>query len=471
MKAARPITELRAASIELPDHWRNLLADYPQFNHNKLPEAVAGQVSNQFTHLPKMPLAIGRQSYDTTNRYIRIPNEVLELYRLYRPTPLRRARIFEQALGTSAQIYYKYEGANISGSHKLNSAIAQAYYYQKAGVRHVVTGTGAGQWGSAIAFACARFGLECTIFMPRVSLQQKPMRRTMMELFGAKLHESPSELTGLGRRTRAENPEKLGTLAIATGEALELAATREKTLFAVGSGENHVLLHQTIIGEEALRQMWQLGVYPDVIFACMGAGSNFAGIAFPFLGADDNELHRPRLVAVEPEACPKLTRGRLAYTETDFSGTTPIARMITLGSGFEAPGIHAGGLRYHGTSPFLSEMFAHGLFEAAACAQREVFHFASLFARSEGVLAAPESAHAICAAAEEAVRDPARRQLLLVNISGMGYHDLSGYYEFLTGTLDDGKPSEEMIQRSLATLAEEQEKYAAVPSGPAARAC
>jgi tryptophan synthase beta chain len=462
MKVAQPIAELRAAPVEVPDHWRNLLADYPQFNNSKLPEAVTRRVSNQFMHLPKMPLAIGRQSCDTRNRYIRVPEEVLELYRLYRPTPLRRARTFEKALGTSAQIYYKYEGINISGSHKLNSAIAQAYYYQKAGVRHVVTGTGAGQWGSAIAFACARFGLECTIFMPRVSLQQKPMRRTMMELFGARLYESPSELTELGRRIRAEDPEKLGTLAIATGEALEFAATCERTLFAVGSGENHVLLHQTIIGEEALRQMWQLGDYPDAIFACMGGGSNFAGITFPFLG-DGAKPHQPRLVAVEPEGCPKLTRGRLAYTETDFSGTTPIARMMTLGTGFEAPGIHAGGLRYHGTSPFLSEMFAHGLFEAVACAQRKVFHYASLFARSEGVLAAPESAHAICAAAEEAARAPSQRQLLLVNISGMGYHDLSGYHEYLAGTLDDGKPSEEMIERSLAFLTKEQEKYAAAP--------
>jgi tryptophan synthase beta chain len=453
---------LETPAIEVPRSWRNLLADYPQYNQNKLSEAVAGTaVNSRTTHLPKMPLAIGRQSYDTVNRYIRIPEEVLEMYRQYRPTPLRRAHAFEKALGTSARIYYKYEGVNISGSHKLNSAIAQAYYYKKAGVQHVVTGTGAGQWGSAIAFACARFGLECTIFMPKVSLRQKPMRRTMMELFGARLHESPSELTELGRRTRATDPDKLGTLAIATGEALEMSSARERTLFAVGSGENHVLLHQTVIGEEALRQMRHYDDYPDAVFACMGAGSNFAGIGFPFLG-DDDAPHRARLIAVEPEGCPKMTRGTFAYTETDFSGTTPIARMMTLGSGFEAPGIHAGGLRYHGTSPFLSEMFANGLFEAQAYPQRKVFHYAQLFAQNEGVLPAPESAHAICAAAEEAIAEPGRRQCLLVNISGMGYHDMSGYHEYLTGTLDEGKPSEEMIERSLAALAAEQEKFASL---------
>jgi tryptophan synthase beta chain len=459
MTVAGPSIESVATPVEVPRNWRNLLADYPQFNHNKLPEPVARRFSNHLAHLPKMPLAIARQSYDTAHRYIPIPDEVLELYRQYRPTPLRRARAFEEALGTESRIYYKFEGVNISGSHKLNTAVAQAYYYKKAGVQHVVTGTGAGQWGSAIAFACARFGLECTVFMPRVSLLQKPMRRTMMELFGAQLHESPSEVTELGRRTRSAAPEKLGSLAIATGEALELAGTRERTLFAVGSGENHVLLHQTVIGEEALQQLRQIGEYPDTIFACMGAGSNFAGIAFPFLG-DSAKSHQPRLIAVEPEGCPKLTRGRLAYTETDFSGTTPIARMMTLGSLFEAPGIHAGGLRYHGTSPFLSEMFANGLFEAVACPQRKVFHYASMFALCEGVLSAPESAHAICAAAEEASRDPARRQVILINISGMGYHDLSGYHDSLTGALDDGKPSDEVIERSLAALVREQECYA-----------
>ena len=463
MISAEPRADEAAPPLqEVPGHWRNLLADYPQFNHNKLAEAVVSALpsDNKYVHLPKMPLAIGRQSYDTVNRYIRIPEAVLEMYRQYRPTPLRRARAFEKALGTSARIYYKFEGVNISGSHKLNSALAQAYYYKKAGVQHVVTGTGAGQWGSAIAFACARFELDCTIFMPKVSLRQKPMRRTMMELFGAKLYESPSELTELGRRTRANSPDKLGSLAIATGEALEISSSHERTLFAVGSGENHVLLHQTIVGEEALRQMRAYDDYPDAVFACMGAGSNFAGISFPFMG-DSDAPHRPRFIAVEPEACPKMTRGVFAYTETDFSGTTPIARMMTLGSGFEAPGIHAGGLRYHGTSPFLSEMYANGLFEAQAFPQKKVFHYATLFAKNEGVLPAPESSHAICAAAEEALAHPAQEQCLLINISGMGYHDMSGYHEFLTDTLDDGTPSEEMIQQSLSALEAEQERFGA----------
>lgn len=457
-----------ASTVRVPSHWRNLLADLPQYSHlaeMKLSLASDGASGQLRTHLPKMPLSIARQSMDTENREIPIPEAVRELYALYRPTPLRRARNLEQEIGTHARIYFKFEGTNVAGSHKMNSALAQAYYYNKAGVRHVVTGTGAGQWGTALAFACRRFDLECTVFMPRVSLQQKPQRRVMMELFGARIHESPSELTELGRRIRSRDPDKLGTLAVATGEALELATTRERSQFAVGSGENHVLLHQTVIGQEAQQQILELGDYPDVIFACMGAGSNFAGVTFPFLGDPDHP--RPRCVAVEPAACPKMTRGVYAYTETDFSGTTPIAKMMTLGAQFEAPGIHAGGLRYHGTSPLLSAMYADGLFEAVACPQRAVFEAAALFARCEGVLPAPESAHAICAALDEARKATVSRPLsILINISGMGVFDISGYQEYLSGEMEDCAASDEVVAQSLEALRGEQERYLQVAGGP-----
>jgi tryptophan synthase beta chain len=445
------------SSEHVPTHWRNILADFPELQSGTTETLHDKKRVAELSYLPKMPLSLGRQSRDTENRYIAIPEDVLALYRLYRPTPLRRARNFEQRLNTGAKIFYKYEGANISGSHKLNSAIAQVYYYKKAGVEHVVTGTGAGQWGTAIAYACAHFGLKCTIFMPRVSLRQKPQRKTMMELFGATVHESPSELTKLGRGIRQQSPDKLGSLAIATGEALELVGQTNKTQFAVGSGENHVLLHQTVIGEEAKSQLEQLGEWPDVLYACMGAGSNFAGVTFPFV-RDEKGRRKPDCVAAEPMACPKITRGMYAYTETDFSGTTPIAKMMTLGTDYEAPGIHAGGLRYHGTSPLLSSLYQMELFRGLALPQRKVFEIATLFTRCEGVLPAPESAHAICAAAQELSNRPEQRTVL-INISGMGYHDLAGYAEYAEGTLDDGVLSEEQIGKSLSRLQESQSRY------------
>ncbi len=438
-------------TAHVPTHWRNLLADFPDLQSGTSDTLHdSKRLSADLSYLPKMPLSLGRQSRDTENRYHRIPEEVLALYRLYRPTPLRRARNFEQRINTGARIYYKFEGTNISGSHKLNSAIAQGYYYKKAGVEHVVTGTGAGQWGTAIAYACAHFGLTCTIFMPSVSFRQKPQRKTMMELFGASVYESPSEITDLGRKIRAESPNKLGSLAIATGEALELVGQTNKTQFAVGSGENHVLLHQTIIGEEAKWQLEQLGEWPDIIYACMGAGSNFAGATFPFM-RDERGRPRPDCVAAEPMACPKITKGVYAYTETDFSGTTPIAKMMTLGSAYEAPGIHAGGLRYHGTSPFLSSLYQMGMFRGLALPQRQVFDVATDFAKAEGVLPAPESAHAICAAAQE-LGGKAEPRTCLINISGMGYHDLAGYAAFADGSLDDGILSDDEIAKSLAQL-------------------
>jgi tryptophan synthase beta chain len=441
----------------VPTHWRNLLPDFPDLQAGQDETLHDRSRASDLSYLPKMPLALGRQSRDTENRYIPIPKEVLALYQLYRPTLMRRARNFEKSLHTGAKIFFKYEGQNISGSHKLNSAIAQVYYYKKAGVEHVVTGTGAGQWGTAIAYACAHFGLKCTIFMPRVSFRQKPQRKTMMELFGASVHESPSKITKLGRKINEESPEKLGSLAIATGEALEMVIHADRTQFAVGSGENHVLLHQTVIGEEAKWQLEQLGEWPDRIYACMGAGSNFAGVTFPFM-VDHRGRKRPDCVAAEPMACPKITRGIYAYTATDFSGTTPIARMMTLGADYEAPGIHAGGLRYHGTSPFLSALYQRGLFRGVAVPQRSVFRTATQFVECEGILAAPESAHALCAAAEELADNP-DEQTCLINISGMGYHDLAGYAEYAAGALDDGILDDIQIERSLALLKDAQSQF------------
>ena len=442
----------------IPTHWRNILADFPELQAATDDTLHDKRRATGLSYLPKMPLAMGRQSRDIDNRYLEIPEDVRALYRLYRPTPLRRAHNFERYLGTNTKIYYKYEGANISGSHKLNSAIAQVYYYKKAGVEHLVTGTGAGQWGTAIAYACAHFGLRCTVFMPRVSLRQKPQRKTMMELFGATVHESPSPLTALGRKIRETEPDKLGSLAIATGEALELVAQADRTQFAVGSGENHVLLHQTVIGEEAKWQLEQLGEWPDAIYACMGAGSNFAGVTFPFLN-DERGRKRPDCVAAEPQACPKITRGVYAYTETDFSGTTPIAKMMTLGSSYEAPGIHAGGLRYHGTSPLLSALYQRDLFRGSALAQTKVFEHATAFARLEGLLPAPESAHAIAAAAED-LKQVTSGKTCLINISGMGYHDLAGYAEYMNGTLDDGVLTDQQIASSLAQLQQQSQRSA-----------
>jgi tryptophan synthase beta chain len=440
----------------VPTHWRNLLADFPELQAGQEDTLHDKSRATELSYLPKMPLSIGRQSRDTENRYIAIPDEVLALYRQYRPTLLRRAHNFEDRLETRAKIFFKFEGANISGSHKLNSAIAQVYYYKKAGVEHVISGTGAGQWGTALAYACAHFGLRCTIFMPRVSYRQKPQRKTMMELFGASIHESPSPLTALGRRILEDSPEKLGSLAIATGEALELVGHEKRAQFAVGSGENHVLLHQTVIGEEAKWQLEQLGEWPDTIYACMGAGSNFAGVTFPFV-KDDQGRKKPDFVAAEPMACPKITRGIYAYTATDFSGTTPIAKMMTLGTDYEAPGIHAGGLRYHGTSPFLSALYQMELFRGVALPQRKVFEVATLFTRCEGVLPAPESAHALAAAAVELAGKQDERTVL-INVSGMGHHDLAGYAEYANGTLDDGVLSDEQIERSLDHLKDAQRR-------------
>ncbi|MEV4441683.1 TrpB-like pyridoxal phosphate-dependent enzyme [Streptomyces sp. NPDC049577] len=406
---------------------------------------------------PNIPLSLYRGSVGK-QRFVEIPAEVREQYQRWRPTPLVRAHRLEQALDTPARIYYKYEGANASGSHKLNSALAQAYYYKKAGVRHLTTGTGAGQWGSALSMACHALGLDCTVFMVRVSHEQKPYRRVMMQLNGARVIPSPSGTTEAGRRMLAEKPESNGSVSMANAEALEYAQSVEGGRFCVGSGENHVLLHQTVIGEEALRQMEAAGDFPDVVIASMGAGSNFAGLAFPFHREKLRTGAATRLVAVEPEACPKLTRGRYAWDYNDVSGTTPMTKMYTLGHTFVAPGVHAGGLRYHGAAPLVSALYDQGLMEAVAYGQQTVFEAGAFFARTENLVPAPESAHAVKAAIDEAVRAREERtpKVILFNVSGHGLLDLSAYDQYLAGQLEDHAVSDEQIAESLAALPDDE---------------
>jgi len=438
----------------VPTHWSNFIYDFPQFvSREKLDlRAIYGNnISHKVNVIPQQPLALIRQSHNTQDAYVPIPEELLEYYYQYRPTPLKRANGLEAHLKVNARIYYKFEGANLSGSHKLNTALAQAYYYKKAGIKHLVTGTGAGQWGTAIAYACQIMNLECTVFMVGVSLRQKPYRKTMMELFGATVHESPSELTKVGRDALKIDKERIGSLAFATGEAIEYAQVNSDCRFAVGSGENCVLLHQSIIGCEAVAQMHTLDDFPTDVVACMGAGSNFGGVGLPFLRFAKELGKSTRLLAVEPSACPKLTRGVYAYDKNDFSGTTPISKMYTLGSKYMAPPIYAGGLRYHGTSPFLSAMYHDDLFDALAIDQPETLAAGLLLARTENILPAPESAHAVAGAIRLAKDHPHDSEplVILINVSGHGMFDVTSYEKFQKGEVESGRPSENSLKTSL----------------------
>jgi len=438
--------------------WCNILHDFPAYaKRGSAPRNLETAGGGRDADVrPQMTLELFRQSNQAERAEIPIPDPVLELYSLYRPTPLIRAKAFEDALGTTSRIYVKLEGQNAAGSHKLNTAIAQAHYFKKAGVEQITTGTGAGQWGAAISWACARAGLSATVFMVGVSYRQKPLRPVMMRVYGAEIHESPSDVTEVGRAARIADPQHIGSLSIANGEAIEIARSIPGARFAVGSGENHVLLHQTVVGQEAVRQMEEIGDYPDAVTACVGAGSNFAGISFPFLRQSLRSGKPVRIIAAEPVACPKLTRGLYAYDLSDASSTTPYVRMMTLGRDVVVPSIHAGGLRYHGTSPLLSSMYMDGLFEARAYRQRQVFETAVLFARTTGLVVAPESAHALCAAVD-AVLEAHAPISVLANISGHGLLDLSSYDAYLRGEMDDGLPDEAMIERSLSLLRQRNE--------------
>ncbi len=386
-------------------------------------------------------------------RYIPIPEEVQDIYKLWRPTPLYRAFRLEKALDTPAHSFYKYEGGNPAGSHKPNTAVAQAYYNKQEGIKRITTETGAGRWGSALAMACQMFGLECKVYMVKVSYQQKPYRRSLMEVWGASVIPSPSTDTKAGRDILAQDPDSPGSLGIAISEAMEDAGSRDDTKYSLGSVLNHVLMHQTVIGQECKKQLEMVDAYPDIVIGCVGGGSNFAGIAFPFI-KDKLEGKKLRVLAVEPESCPTLTRGTYTYDFGDTGHFTPLIKMYTLGNTFVPAGIHAGGLRYHGMSPLISLLYDKGIIEARAVHQNPTFEAAIRFARAEGIVPAPEAAHAIRAAIDEALACKASgvAKNILFNLSGHGHFDLAAYDSYLAGRLEDYAYPKEKVAEALAQL-------------------
>lgn len=421
---------------QIPTRWYNIVADMkeppppplnPQTREPLGPEALA----------PIFPMALIEQEM-STERWIGIPDEVRDVYKIWRATPLYRATRLEKDLDTPAHIYYKYEGTNPSGSHKPNTAVAQAYYNKAAGTRRLTTETGAGQWGSALSMACKVFGMECVVYMVRCSYDQKPYRKMLMQTFGAEVHPSPTTHTAFGKKILAEDPDCPGSLGIAISEAIEEAVSRDDAKYSLGSVLNHVLLHQTVIGEEVRLQMEMAGEYPDILIGCCGGGSNFAGFAFPFM-RDKLSGEKPnlRFIGVEPEACPTLSKGKYEYDFGDTAGMTPLLKMYTLGSQFVPPSIHSGGLRYHGMSPIISALYDQGVMEAAAVSQKNIFAAAVKFAHNEGILPAPESSHAICTAIDEALKckESGEAKVIVFNLSGHGLLDLSAYDSYNSGKM------------------------------------
>lgn len=447
------VTKINLEDSEIPRQWYNIVADMPN-----RPAPYYSPQSGKLVAPDEMsvifpPEIIAQEM--ATDRYIDIPDEIWEMYRQWRPSPLYRARSLEKLLDTPARIYYKYEGVNATGSHKLNTALAQVFYNKAAGIKRIATETGAGQWGSALSMACSHFGLDCIVYMVKVSYHQKPYRRTFMHTFGAEVVASPSKLTASGRSILEKTPDSTGSLGIAISEAVEDAATHADTNYALGSVLNHVCMHQTVIGIEAKKQLELIDEYPDVIFACCGGGSNFAGITFPFL-MDKFKGSKLRAVAVEPTACPTLTKGVFAYDYSDTAKMAPISKMYTLGHDFVPAGIHAGGLRYHGDSPIVSQLYHDGLIEAVAVGQKSVFEAALMFSRTEGIVPAPESSHAIRAAIDEALRakEAGEERVVLFNLSGHGYFDMTAYDNYFSGRLEDVEYSEEAVEESMKKLPE-----------------
>jgi tryptophan synthase beta chain len=445
-------TKILLAESEMPRRWYNLIPDLPAPPPPVLHPGTLAPVGPDDL-APLFPMDLILQEV-TTDRYVDIPEEVLDVYRLWRPSPLYRAHRLEKALGTPAKIYYKYEGVSPAGSHKPNTAVAQAYYNAAAGVRRLTTETGAGQWGTALAFACAQFGLACEVWQVRASYDQKPYRKIMIETFGGVIHPSPSDLTEAGRKILAAHPDSPGSLGIAISEAVEVAAQDPQTNYALGSVLNHVLLHQTIIGEEALLQFAQIGVTPDLIVGCTGGGSNFAGLSFPFLREKLAGRIAPTIRAVEPASCPSLTKGVYAYDFGDTAGMTPLMKMHTLGHDFIPDPIHAGGLRYHGMSPLLSHVYELGLIEAVAKTQRDCFAAGVQFARAEGIVPAPEPTHALAACVEEALRckETGEPKVILTALCGHGHLDMAAYGAYLSGNLEDHELSTAEIAEAVAAL-------------------
>ena len=445
-------TKIYLDEREMPRQWYNIVADLPK----PLPPVLhpgTKQPVGPDDLAPLFPMGLILQEV-TQDRYVDIPDEVLDIYRIWRPTPLVRARRLERALDTPAHIYYKWEGVSPAGSHKPNTAVPQAYYSKVAGVRRLTTETGAGQWGSALAFACSLFDMECKVYMVRVSYDQKPYRRLLMEAWGATCVSSPSEQTAVGRAVRAREPDSPGSLGIAISEAVEEAGSRADTNYSLGSVLNHVMLHQTVIGLETLKQLEAAGEYPDVVVGCVGGGSNFAGLALPFVRDKLTAGRKTRIIAAEPSACPSLTRGLYRYDFGDSAGLTPLLKMHTLGHDFMPPPIHAGGLRYHGMAPILCHLYDLGLIEAEAHQQNAVFQSAVLFARTEGHLPAPETAHAIHGAVEEAraCRERGESKTIVFGASGHGHFDLGSYQKYFAGELVDYEYPEEAIHRAQESL-------------------
>lgn len=437
---------------EIPENWYNIVADMP---NKPLPPLHPGTLEpiGPEALAPLFPMALIEQEV-STDKWIAIPDEVRELYSLWRPTPLYRAYGLEKALDSPAKIYYKYEGVSPSGSHKPNTAVAQAYYNKKEGVKRITTETGAGQWGSALSFACQHFGIECDVYMVKLSYHHKPYRKSMMNAWGANVFASPTNLTEAGRKILAENPDSPGSLGIAISEAVEMAAQRDDTKYALGSVLNHVKLHQTVIGQEAIKQMEKAGDIPDIVIAPFGGGSNFAGLAFPFLRLNLEKGSAIRCIASEPTSCPKLTRGVFRYDFGDTGGMTPLLPMYTLGHDFVPAPIHAGGLRYHGAGVIVSQLLKDKLIEAVAHDNVEVFEAGILFARTEGIIPAPEATHGIATVIAEAnkCKEEGVSKTILFNLCGHGNFDMKAYDDYFEGKIIRHELSQEEINASIARL-------------------
>jgi tryptophan synthase beta chain len=440
---------------DLPQAWYNILPDLAASGVRPLPPLHPGTGEPVTPDLlaPLFPMALIQQEV-STDGWIDIPGGVLDVYRLWRPTPLYRARRFEQALRTPAHIYFKYEGTSPAGSHKPNTAVAQAFYNKEAGIKRISTETGAGQWGSAVAMACAFYGLECLVFMVKASYDQKPYRRIFMETFGAEVRSSPTSTTESGKKILEENPDSPGSLGIAISEAIEVAAQDPTTSYSLGSVLNHVLLHQTVIGQEAKKQMEMAGEYPDVVIGCVGGGSNFAGLAYPFMQDRLQGKTQARFVAAEPAACPTLTKGKFAYDFGDTGQMTPLLPMYTIGHTFVPAPVHAGGLRYHGDAPSLSLLVRAGHMEARAYTQNPIFEAAIQFAKAQGIVAGPEPAHAIRAVIDEAVeaRESGQEKVILFNLSGHGHFDMQAYDDFLAGRLPEVEFRQEDVDAAMTRV-------------------
>jgi tryptophan synthase beta chain len=445
------LTKIVLPEEKIPKFWYNVMADMPNLPPAPLHPATKQPLGPEDL-LPIFPMGLIQQEA-SSERFIEIPQEVRELYKVWRPSPVFRAHRLEKALDTPCRIYYKYEGVSPVGSHKLNTAVPQVFYNKVAGIKRLATETGAGQWGTAVSLATSLFGLECTVYMVKISYLQKPYRKSIMEVYGADVIASPSDKTEAGRAELAKYPDSNGSLGMAISEAVEDAFGRDDTNYALGSVLNHVCIHQSVIGQEAKLQMEMIDEYPDMVIACCGGGSNFAGAAFPFV-PDKLAGRNIRLVAVEPAGCPTLTRGAFGYDYGDVAGLVPISQMYTLGRNFAPPAIHAGGLRYHGDSPLVSQLYHDGIIEATAVSQTDVFKAAVTFARHEGILPAPESSHAIKVAIDEALKckESGESKAILFVLSGHGHFDLSAYDEYLSGNMEDVEVTDQMIQDSLCDL-------------------